>query len=179
MFDLVVSLVALLLLSPFLIYVAWKIKQGDGGPIFYRGERTGLHGKPFQIFKFRTMVVDAEKKGGASTADDDARITPVGQFLRKYKLDELPQFINVFKGDMSIVGPRPEVKRYTDLFTEEEKKILSVRPGITDWASIWNADEGAVLAGAVDPKKPIWNSSDPRNCSCKWPMCAAILFGSI
>lgn len=162
MFDLVVSLVALLLLSPFLIYVAWKIKQGDGGPIFYRGERTGLHGKPFQIFKFRTMVVDAEKKGGASTADDDARITPVGQFLRKYKLDELPQFINVFKGDMSIVGPRPEVKRYTDLFTEEEKKILSVRPGITDWASIWNADEGAVLAGAVDPEKAYMELIRPK-----------------
>jgi lipopolysaccharide/colanic/teichoic acid biosynthesis glycosyltransferase len=99
------------------------------------------------------MVVDAEKLGGASTAGDDARITPVGKFLRKYKFDELPQLINVLKGEMSIVGPRPEVKRYTDMFSEEERAILTVRPGITDWASIWNADEGAVLAGAADPEK--------------------------
>lgn len=128
-----------------------SIIRKDGGPVFYRGERTGLYGKPFRIYKFRTMVVDAEKVGGASTADDDARITSVGKFLRKYKLDETPQLINVLKGEMSIVGPRPEVKRYTDMFSDEEKAILTVRPGITDWASIWNADEGAVLAGAADP----------------------------
>ena len=152
-FDVIGSLTALLLLFPFFFFAAVMIKIRDGGPVFYRGERTGLEGVTFRIYKFRTMVVDAEKLGGASTAGDDARITPVGRFLRKYKLDELPQLINVLKGEMSIVGPRPEVKRYTDMFSEEERAILTVRPGITDWASIWNADEGAVLAGAADPEK--------------------------
>jgi len=151
-FDALTSLAALLFFFPFIFCVATIIKIGDGGPVFYRGERTGWRGKPFRIYKFRTMVVDAENIGGASTADDDARITSVGKFLRKYKLDELPQLMNVLKGEMSIVGPRPEVKYYTDMFSGEERAILSVRPGITDWASIWNADEGAVLAGAVDPE---------------------------
>lgn len=96
------------------------------------------------------MVVDAEKLGASSTSDDDERITRIGKFLRRYKLDELPQLINVLVGDMSLVGPRPEVKKFTDLYTEEEKAILTVRPGITDWASIWNSDEAAVLAGAAD-----------------------------
>lgn len=137
-------------LSPLLLWAAWRIKREDGGPVFYRGVRVGLHGKPFRIFKFRTMVVDAEKLGASSTSDDDPRITRIGNFLRKYKLDELPQLINVLKGDMSFVGPRPEVKKFTDLYNEEEKAILTVRPGITDWASIWNSDEAAVLAGAED-----------------------------
>jgi len=153
LFDIICSAGGILMLSPFLLWVGWRIKKEDGGPVFYRGERVGLHGKLFRIFKFRTMVVDAEKIGGSSTSDNDSRITPVGRFLRKYKLDELPQLINVFVGNMSLVGPRPEVKHYTDKFNEEERLILSVRPGITDWASIWNADEGAVLAGAEDPDK--------------------------
>lgn len=142
-----------MVLSPFLLWVGWRIKKEDGGPVFYRGERVGLNGRLFKIFKFRTMVVDAEKIGGSSTSDDDERITKIGKKLRKYKLDELPQLLNALVGDMSIVGPRPEVKYYTDQFNEEERLILSVRPGITDWASIWNADEGAVLAGAEDPDK--------------------------
>ena len=99
------------------------------------------------------MVVNAEKIGGPSTADDDPRITTIGKILRKYKLDELSQLINVLIGDMSLVGPRPEVQQYVDMFTEQEKAILSVRPGITDWASVWNPDEGAVLAGSLDPEK--------------------------
>jgi len=140
----------LVFLSPLLLWAAWRIKREDGGPVFYRGVRVGLHGKPFRIFKFRTMVVDAEKLGASSTSDDDPRITRIGKLLRKYKLDELPQLINVLKGDMSFVGPRPEVKKFTDLYNEEEKTILTVRPGITDWASIWNSDEAAVLAGADD-----------------------------
>lgn len=152
-FDIVAATLGMVFLSPFLLWIAWLIRREDGGPVFYRGVRVGLHGKPFRIFKFRTMVVDAEKTGVLSTADDDTRITYVGKFLRRYKLDELPQLLNVLKGDMSIVGQRPEVKRYTDLFTEEEKIILSIRPGITDWASIWNADEGAILAGAEDPEQ--------------------------
>ena len=132
--------------------IAWRIHREDGGPVFYRGERVGRHGKIFHIFKFRTMVVNAEKIGGPSTPDDDPRITRIGRQLRKYKLDELPQLFNVLLGEMSLVGPRPEVKCYTDMFTAEEKAILSVRPGITDWASIWNPDEGSILAGAEDPE---------------------------
>jgi len=129
------------------------IKANDRGPVFYRGLRVGLHGKLFKIFKFRTMVTDAEKIGGPSTSDNDLRITKAGKFLRRCKFDELPQLINVLKGEMSFVGPRPEVKHYVDMFTEEEKSILTVRPGITDWASIWNPDEGSLLAGGPDPEK--------------------------
>jgi lipopolysaccharide/colanic/teichoic acid biosynthesis glycosyltransferase len=121
--------------------------------VFYRGERVGLNGKLFRILKFRTMVVDADKIGGSSTPGDDPRITRIGRTLRKYKLDELPQLFNVLSGKMSLVGPRPEVQRFTDLFTPEERAILTVRPGITDWASLWNADEGSLLAGAEDPDR--------------------------
>ncbi len=151
-FDLFFSLIGLILLSPVLVTISILIWKEDRGPVFYRGVRVGRFGKPFRIFKFRTMVVDAERLGGPSTADDDPRITKVGKFLRKFKLDELPQLINVLKGEMSIVGPRPEVQIYVDMFTEEEKAILSVRPGITDWASIWDSDEGALLAGSPDPE---------------------------
>lgn len=152
-FDVVFSLAGLMVLSPLLSWISWRIWREDHGPVFYRGVRTGLKGKPFRIFKFRTMVVDAEKIGPSSTANEDQRITGVGKFLRKNKLDELPQLFNVFFGQMSFVGPRPEVKRFTDMYTEEEKAILTVRPGITDWASIWNSDEGAILAGAQDPDR--------------------------
>ncbi len=152
-FDFFLSLLGLTLLSPILIIISIKIKSEDDGTVFYRGERVGLHGKPFRIFKFRTMVVDAEKMGASSTSDDDLRITRIGRFLRKYKLDELPQLINVLVGDMSLVGPRPEVKKFTDLYTDEEKVILTVRPGITDWASLWNPDEGELLKGSLDPDK--------------------------
>ena len=152
-FDISFSLVGLIMLSPLFFLIAYLIKREDGGPVFYRGVRIGQFGKPFRIYKFRTMVVDAEKIGGPSTADDDPRITKIGKFIRKYKLDELPQLINVLKGEMSIVGPRPEVPFYVDMFTEEEKRILDVKPGITDWASLWNPDEGAILAGSSDPEK--------------------------
>lgn len=151
--DLILSLVGLFFFSPLLLAIPMLIKREDRGPILYRGVRVGRYGKPFRIFKFRTMVVDAEKLGGASTADDDLRITRIGKFLRQYKLDELPQLINVIKGEMSIVGPRPEVPQYVEMFTGEEKAILSVRPGITDWATLWNPDEGAVLAGSPDPER--------------------------
>jgi lipopolysaccharide/colanic/teichoic acid biosynthesis glycosyltransferase len=150
-FDLICSAVGLVLLSPLLLWAGWCVHREDGGPVFYRGERIGLHGKPFRIFKFRTMVVNADRIGGSSTAADDPRITRIGRKLRKHKLDELPQLFNVVLGEMSLVGPRPEVKYYTDMFSPEEKAILGVRPGITDWASIWNPDEGAALAQAADP----------------------------
>ena len=152
MADVSLSLFGLILSFPALIAISLLIKLGSKGPVFYRGERVGRHGKPFRIYKFRTMVPDAENLGGPSTANEDPRITRVGKSLRKYKLDELPQFLNVLKGEMSIVGPRPEVKKYVDMYTEEEKAILELRPGITDWASLWNSDEGAILDGSEDPE---------------------------
>ena len=161
-FDFVSSLVGLILASPVLLVIAILIKREDRGSVFYRGVRVGRFGKLFRIFKFRTMVVNAEKLGGPSTADDDPRITKVGNFIRKFKLDELPQLINVLKGEMSIVGPRPEVQMYVDMFMEEERAILSVRPGITDWASIWNPDEGGILAGSLDPEKTYMEKIRPE-----------------
>lgn len=153
LFDFFVALFGLIVFSPILLAVALWIKLDSPGPVFYRGERTGKGGKMFRIFKFRSMVVNADKIGGPSTADTDSRITKSGKFVRKWKLDEIPQFMNVLVGDMSFVGPRPEVKKYTDMYTDAEKPILDLRPGITDWASIWNSDEGAILAGLDDPDK--------------------------
>jgi lipopolysaccharide/colanic/teichoic acid biosynthesis glycosyltransferase len=152
-FDFLVALTALLALSPILLAVAVLIKVGSPGPVFYRGVRMGLRGRPFRIYKFRTMVVHAEKLGGSATAEDDPRITSIGKFLRRHKLDELPQFLNVLGGDMSLVGPRPEVQKYVDMYSHEERAILELRPGITDWASIWNSNEAAVLEGSKDPEK--------------------------
>ncbi len=151
--DIVFASLGLVVCSPVFFIVGYLIKREDGGPVFYKGVRVGRYGKLFKMYKFRTMVIDADKIGGPSTSDDDPRITRIGKVLRKYKLDEIPQLINVLKGEMSIVGPRPEVPYYVNMFTKEETKILSVRPGITDWASLWNPDEGAVLAGSEDPEQ--------------------------
>jgi len=142
-----------MLTTPILLILAILIKREDGGPVFYRGVRVGLHGNPFRIFKFRTMVVNAEKIGGSSTADDDPRITKIGKFIRKYKLDELPQLINVLKGEMSFVGPRPQVQWAVELYNEEEKILLSVRPGITDYASLKFKNEAEILKGSSNPDK--------------------------
>ena len=150
-FDIILSGVGLVLLSPLLLVLALWVRLSSPGPVFYRGVRAGLLGRPFRIFKFRTMVVNADQIGGPSTSADDPRITSAGAFLRKYKLDELPQLINVLRGDMSFVGPRPEVLDEVALYTEEEKRLLEVRPGITDWASIQFRDEGEILRGAADP----------------------------
>lgn len=151
--DIALSLLALVVLLPMFLMVALLIKLDSPGPVFFRGVRVGRFGKPFRIFKFRTMVANAEKIGGPSTAADDARITRIGKWVRRFNLDELPQFINVLRGEMSIVGPRPEVPHYVRMFAEEEKAILSVRPGITDWATLWIRDEGKILAGSIDPEK--------------------------
>lgn len=153
LFDIKFSLAGLIAFAPVLLLAALWIKLDSPGPVFYRGVRIGRFGKPFRIFKFRTMVANADRKGGPSTAADDPRITKAGKFVRKYNLDELPQFINVLKGDMSIVGPRPEVPQYVAIFNSEEKSILDVRPGITDWATIWIRDEGKILEGSDDPEK--------------------------
>lgn len=151
--DVLVASCALVLLSPILLVLAILIKAGDGGVVLYRGHRAGLGGRPFRMVKFRTMVEHADVLGGPSTSAGDPRVTAIGRWLRKYKLDELPQLINVCSGEMSLVGPRPEVQQYVDLYTEEERAILTVRPGLTDWASLWNIDEGALLEGNPDPEK--------------------------
>ena len=150
-FDILASFFGLLVCSPLLATVALWIKLDSPGPVFYRGKRAGRNGKPFGIFKFRSMVVNADKIGGPSTSGDDPRVTRSGRFVRKCKLDELSQLINVLRGDMSLVGPRPEVVHKVQQFDEEARKTLKLQPGITDWASIWNSDEGGVLAGAPDP----------------------------
>ncbi|MGV8058425.1 MAG: sugar transferase [Smithellaceae bacterium] len=161
-FDIAFSLVGLFILSPFLLCVAWRIKREDGGPVFYRGERVGLHGQSFRIYKFRTMVVNAEKIGASSTSDDDPRITTIGKTLRKHKLDELPQLINVLAGDMSFVGPRPQVRWAVELYSLDERRILDVRPGITDYASILFSNEGEILKGSNDPDKDYMELIHPR-----------------
>ena len=160
--DITFSLLSLVITAPLFFLIALLIRKEDRGPVFYRGIRIGRGGKPFKMFKFRTMVPNADKLGGPSTADDDPRITKIGKFLRKYKLDELPQLINVLKGEMSFVGPRPEVPYYVNMFTEEEKKILTVKPGITDWASLWDSDEGVILAGSSDPEKTYMEKIRPE-----------------
>jgi lipopolysaccharide/colanic/teichoic acid biosynthesis glycosyltransferase len=152
-FDFLCGSLGVILLSPVLAVIALLVKLTSPGPVFYRGERIGRDGTAFRIVKFRSMVPNAEVLGGSATANDDSRITPVGQVLRKYKLDELPQLLNVVRGEMSLVGPRPEVRKYVDMGSAEQRRILSLRPGITDWATIWNADEGSVLAGSNDPER--------------------------
>ncbi len=133
------------ILAPFLLLLAAAIKLDSPGPVFYRGVRVGLGGRPFRIYKFRSMVADAESKGASSTSGADPRVTRTGRFIRRCKLDEFSQLINVLLGDMSLVGPRPEVQKYVDRYTDEEKVILTVRPGITDWASIKYHNEGEII----------------------------------
>jgi lipopolysaccharide/colanic/teichoic acid biosynthesis glycosyltransferase len=154
LFDLVASGLGLLLLAPMLLAIALAIKLESPGPVFFRQERVGRFGKPFRIHKFRTMVTDAERRGLQITVGADARVTRVGGVLRKYKLDELAQLIDVFVGDMSLVGPRPEVPRYVACYPADVRAIvLSVPPGITDWASIEFKEENAMLGGAVDAER--------------------------
>jgi lipopolysaccharide/colanic/teichoic acid biosynthesis glycosyltransferase len=144
-----------------MLAAALAVKLEDGGTVFYSGIRIGKDGVPFKMHKFRTMAEGSDKRGGSSTADDDPRITGTGRILRKFKIDELPQMFNVLKGQMSVVGPRPEVPYYVNMFDESEKRILTVRPGVTDWASLENNDEGAILSGSPDPEKTYANKIRP------------------
>lgn len=147
------SLIVLVLFLPIGVVISvWILFESKGG-VFYRQERIGKDGKPFWILKFRSMRKDADKSGKLTVGMRDPRITRSGYFIRKYKLDEFPQFINVLKGEMSIVGPRPEVKEYTDLYNDEQRKILSVKPGITDYASLEYFKENELLGKAEDPQK--------------------------
>ena len=152
-FDFILSLVGLVVLAPIFIVLAIWIKIDSKGPVFYKQVRVGQNGIDFGLFKFRSMVVDADKKGLITVGGRDPRITRSGYFIRKYKLDELPQLINVLLGDMSLVGPRPEVRKYVELYTDEQQKVLSVKPGITDYASIEYMDENEILGKSNDPEK--------------------------
>jgi lipopolysaccharide/colanic/teichoic acid biosynthesis glycosyltransferase len=149
-FDLIFTVPGLIVLLPFFIIIAVWVKMDSIGPVFYRQERVGRSGKLFRIYKFRTMVVDADKTGRAITVGEDPRITRSGAVLRKYKLDELPQLINVVKGQMSLVGPRPEVPHYVNMYTPEQRAVLELMPGITDPASIKYRNENELLAAATD-----------------------------
>ena len=152
-FDVLMSSVGLLLLSPLFLIISIAVILESKGGIFYKQERIGKNGKPFKLLKFRSMYVGADKKGLLTVSGRDPRITRVGYFIRKTKIDELPQLINVLKGDMSLVGPRPEVAKYVNLYNDEQKQILSVRPGITDPASITFRNENDLLAQAENPEK--------------------------
>ena len=151
--DITASGIGLLLLCPLFLVLAIWIKLDSQGPVFYRQVRVGKGNRDFRIFKFRSMRIGSDKGSLITIGGHDARITRSGYFIRKYKLDELPQLINVFLGDMSLVGPRPEVRRYVDLYTEEQRRVLNVRPGITDPASIKYRNENELLEGAEDPER--------------------------
>lgn len=151
LFDASIASLGLAVLAPLFAVVAVAIKLTSTGPVFFRQERMGKDFRPFRIYKFRTMVVNAPQLGGQITAGNDPRVTAVGHILRKTKLDELPQLINVVQGDMSLVGPRPEVRRYVELFQDDYRVVLSVRPGITDLASVKYRDETEILGQANDP----------------------------
>ena len=153
LFDIVFSLIGLLLIFPILIIISVLIKLDSKGSVFYRQVRVGKNNKDFKIFKFRTMHKNADSLGLLTVGGRDPRVTSLGYYLRKFKLDELPQLINVLLGDMSFVGPRPEVRKYVDLYTNEQKKVLTVRPGITDLASIEFRNENEILSGQEDPDK--------------------------
>ncbi len=151
-FDWAIAFIFLLLLSPFLITIGIVVMLGSPGGVFYMQTRIGKNGVPFKLFKFRSMRIGSDKQGLLTIGNNDSRITKIGSFLRASKLDELPQFINVLKGEMSIVGPRPEVEKYTSLYTSAQREVLSVLPGITDLASIKFRNENELLASQADPE---------------------------
>ena len=150
--DCTFSLLGIIVLAPFFVLVSVAIKTSSKGSIFFRQSRIGINGIPFTLYKFRTMETGAQEKSLLTVGERDNRITAIGFYLRKFKLDELPQLWNVLKGDMSVVGPRPEVKKYVDLYTPDQKIVLSVKPGITDLASIVYRNENELLANAQDPE---------------------------
>lgn len=163
--DIVISLLGIIFLSPVLLLIAFVIKITSSGPVIFRQERIGLNRQGFYILKFRTMIINAEKHGKQITVGHDPRITKVGKFLRKFKLDELPQLFNVFMGDMSLVGPRPEVRKYVEIYSAEQLKVLNIRPGITDYASIQFSNENEILAESNNPEAAYINEIMPKKLS--------------
>jgi lipopolysaccharide/colanic/teichoic acid biosynthesis glycosyltransferase len=152
-YDVFFAALGLVVLAPFLLLLALIVKVSDGGPVLFKQQRMGQHGRLFRIWKYRTMVVNAEQQGLSLTAGGDPRITPVGRWLRRWKLDELPQLWNVLRGDMSLVGPRPEVPVYVDQYTEAQRQVLELKPGITDLATLEFRDEEELLREAPDPER--------------------------
>jgi len=161
-FDIIFSLLGLILLSPFLIVLSVAIAIESKGAVFYMQTRVGRNNKDFKLFKFRSMSVGSDKKGLLTVGENDRRITKVGLFIRKYKFDEFAQLINVLKGDMSIVGPRPEVRKYVELYNNEQKRVLLIRPGITDYASIEYSNENEELAKSDKPEETYINNIMPH-----------------
>jgi len=161
-FDFVLALLFLVILSPLFLLIVFLIKLDSPGPVFYRGRRVGKGNLDFDMLKFRTMVVNADKIGGSSTPDDDPRITRMGAFLRKTKLDEIPQLVNVFFGEMSFVGPRPQVRWAVEKYSDEERSLLTIRPGITDYASLYFPNEGEILKGSTDPDRDYFLKIHPK-----------------
>ncbi len=159
--DIICSFIGLIILTPFLILISIAIVSSSGLPVFFIQKRVGKNNKNFGLFKFRTMKNGADKKGLLTVGGRDPRITTVGYYLRKYKLDELPQLLNVFFGTMSLVGPRPEVRKYVDLYNEEQKKVLVVKPGITDYASLEYFSENELLAKSTQPEETYINQIMP------------------
>jgi len=153
LFDILSSAIALILLSPLLIVIAVGIIIDSKGGVFYKQKRIGKNGKAFMLYKFRSMRSGADRKGLITVGSNDDRTTKVGRFIRKYKLDELPQLINILKNEMSVVGPRPEVEKYVQLYTAEQRKVLNVKPGLTDLASLAYINENEILGQAKDPEK--------------------------
>lgn len=153
LFDLSFACLGLILLSPLLVLVAVLVALSSSGPVFFLQERVGLNGRTFMLFKFRSMRPTSESKGQLTVGNRDPRVTTIGYYLRKYKLDEIPQLINVLKGEMSLVGPRPEVPKYVAMYNEKQRKVLSVRPGITDLASIAYRNENEILAESDNPEQ--------------------------
>jgi lipopolysaccharide/colanic/teichoic acid biosynthesis glycosyltransferase len=151
--DCTFSIIGLIILLPVFTVVAILIKLTSKGSVIYKQARVGKNGKDFKVYKFRSMYVDADKKGLLTIGGKDARVTPVGAYLRKFKLDELPQLLNVVKGDMSLVGPRPEVRKYVEMYSVDQRMILAVKPGITDYASIKYRNENVLLAVASNPEE--------------------------
>lgn len=151
--DILFSILGLIVLAPILLVIGIWIKVDSKGPIFFNQQRVGRWGRDFYLHKFRTMRVDAERFGQLTVGGRDPRITQIGFYLRKYKVDELPQLLNVLKGEMSIVGPRPEVRRYVEQYNTDQRKVLETKPGITDYASLEYVDENDILAAAEDPEK--------------------------
>lgn len=152
-FDIVLAAAGIVMLMPLFVVVGILIKTGSRGGVFFRQNRVGQHGKDFSLFKFRTMYEQSDKKGLITVGAKDPRITSIGRFLRKYKIDELPQLINIIKGEMSFVGPRPEVRKYVNLYNSEQKRVLEVKPGITDYASIKYVNENDILGKVEDPER--------------------------
>ncbi len=160
-FDILLSLCVIIVGLPLAAVIAVLIVVDSKGPVFYRQVRVGRNNKDFRLLKFRTMRTGADKSGLLTVGNDDNRITGVGKFLRKYKIDEFPQFVNILVGDMSIVGPRPEVRKYVDMYSERQMRVLSVRPGLTDYASIKYVDENALLSASDDPESTYVNKIMP------------------